>query len=246
MPWRAAPRAGDGWDQTGSRRAVACLVLGLSVIGCGVGAEGVSHGTVAVPWPTRTPFIRERDLGAGPEVPQALRPTATLLPTPTPTRVHWDLPAAMKPPSRLEIPSVDISVAIVPLQWVPAADGIGGWEDPGEYAGWLRGSALPGEGSNVVIVGHHNIQGQVFRDLVQVQIGDSISLEADGRVYPYVVSERFIIPEKDVSEEQRRQNALWIAPTYDERLTLVTCWPYRDNTHRLIVVAKPASPGGEP
>jgi len=38
----------------------------------------------------------------------------------------------------------------------------------------------------------------------------------------------------------RRQNARWIAPTTDERLTLVTCWPYTGNSHRLIIVAKPA------
>jgi len=37
----------------------------------------------------------------------------------------------------------------------------------------------------------------------------------------------------------RQENARWIAPTDDERLTLVTCWPYTNNTHRVVVVAKP-------
>ena len=32
-----------------------------------------------------------------------------------------------------------------------------------------------------------------------------------------------------------------LAPTDDVRVTLVTCWPYTNNTHRVIVVAKPAS-----
>ena len=31
----------------------------------------------------------------------------------------------------------------------------------------------------------------------------------------------------------------WIR--HDDRLTLVSCWPYTSNTHRVIVVAKPAS-----
>jgi sortase A len=40
----------------------------------------------------------------------------------------------------------------------------------------------------------------------------------------------------------RLQNAQWIQPTTDERLTLVTCWPYNDNSHRLIIVARPIDP----
>ncbi|HID54608.1 MAG TPA: sortase, partial [Anaerolineae bacterium] len=39
--------------------------------------------------------------------------------------------------------------------------------------------------------------------------------------------------------------AEWIMPTEDERITLVTCWPYTDNTNRLIVVAQPVENNGE-
>jgi hypothetical protein len=49
-----------------------------------------------------------------------------------------------------------------------------------------------------------------------------------------------IVPEKDQPLEVRRENARWIGPSNDERLTLVTCWPRHDNTHRLILVALPA------
>jgi len=41
--------------------------------------------------------------------------------------------------------------------------------------------------------------------------------------------------------EERRENAKWIAPTDYERLTLVSCWPYTTYTHRLIVIAAPAT-----
>ena len=44
---------------------------------------------------------------------------------------------------------------------------------------------------------------------------------------------------KNQSLEVRRENARWIGPSHDERLTLVTCWPRNDNTHRLILVALP-------
>ena len=36
------------------------------------------------------------------------------------------------------------------------------------------------------------------------------------------------------------KNASFIKPTDDVRLTIVSCWPRDNNTHRLIVIAKPA------
>ncbi len=49
-----------------------------------------------------------------------------------------------------------------------------------------------------------------------------------------------ILPEKGQPPEVRRRNLAWILPTREERLTLVTFWPPENNTHRLIVVARPA------
>lgn len=98
---------------------------------------------------------------------------------------------------------------------------------------------MPGHGGNIVLSGHHNLGIEVFRNLVALEEGNEIILRADNRDYYYVVTDRFILPERNVSEEQRRQNAQWIMPTVDEQITLVTCWPYNGNSHRLIVVAKP-------
>jgi sortase A len=53
------------------------------------------------------------------------------------------------------------------------------------------------------------------------------------------VEEKLILKEKGEPPEVREQNTAWIAPTEDERLTMVTCWPYTNNTHRLVIVAKP-------
>ena len=45
----------------------------------------------------------------------------------------------------------------------------------------------------------------------------------------------------------RQANARWILPTTDERVTLITCWPYESNSHRLVVIALPVPlPGGAP
>ena len=165
------------------------------------------------------------------------RPTSTATPTvapPTPV-----IPRAQTPPTELAIPSIDLRAPVVPMGWREAPGGEVTWDDPGAAVGWLESSSIPGEGSNVVLAGHHNIRGEVFRYLVDVAPGDEVLLTAGDVTYHYEVRERFIVPEKQVSEEQKAQNALWIAPTIDERLTMLTCWPYRDNTHRLIVIAAP-------
>lgn len=124
------------------------------------------------------------------------------------------------------------------------------WQVPdGDVVGWHEGSATPGQPGNIVLNGHHNINGQVFRDLVKLRPGDAITVYVGDRGYRYLVSERHILAEKGQPLAVRLKNAQWIQPTPDERLTLVTCWPYTSNTHRLIVVARPApqsDQSGEP
>jgi sortase A len=70
--------------------------------------------------------------------------------------------------------------------------------------------------------------------------GDVITLYTDEtQAYEYIVEDKFIVKDKGEPEAVRRENAKWIGPFNEERLTLVTCWPYTSNTHRLIVIAKP-------
>jgi LPXTG-site transpeptidase (sortase) family protein len=109
---------------------------------------------------------------------------------------------------------------------------------PEEFAaGWHEDSAGLGEIGNIVISGHHNSFGEVFGKLDQLEAGDLIQLSNQGKYFDYLVIDRLILPEKDESIEKRIENARWILPSDDERLTLVTCWPHWSNTHRLIIVA---------
>jgi sortase A len=122
------------------------------------------------------------------------------------------------------------------------------WDVPKDAAGWHINSALAGQPGNTVLSGHHNIEGKVFRYVVDLEIGDEIVLYAGDRAYAYTVTEKYILKEAGMPWAVRQKNAQWIAPTADERLTLVTCWPYEwpGNTHRVIVVAKPKpDPGRE-
>ncbi len=177
---------------------------------------------------------------ATPEPTVEARPTpaplATPVPTPTPD------PASLVP-TRLVIPSINLDAPVIEVGWeMQEVSGkvVSSWVVPDSFAaGWHTTSAPPGQIGNTVLNGHHNIRGEVFRDLVELQPGDEITVYADDTVYYYSVTERHILEEKGQPIEVRMQNAQWIMPTQDERLTLVTCWPYTNNTHRLIVVALP-------
>jgi len=105
----------------------------------------------------------------------------------------------------------------------------------------MRTGPLPGADGNTVMAGHNHINGAVFKNLINVKIGDEIFVFADDKAYRYTVEQKYLVKEVGASLEQRMQNAQWIAPTDDDRLTLVSCWPYTSNTHRVIIIAKPAS-----
>lgn len=172
---------------------------------------------------------------------QTATPTATHTPTPAPTATP-SRPQASSPPTWIEAPSIHLSAPVVETGWKVSSSGgpdITEWEVPDGAAGFHKGTALPGHAGNTVISGHHNIGGEVFRDLIDLKVGDEVILYVDKTPYRYVVAQKELVHEQGESDEVRRQNARWIAATDDERLTLVTCWPYTGNSHRLIIVARP-------
>ncbi len=115
------------------------------------------------------------------------------------------------------------------------------WEAPDEEAaGWHSDTAPLGEVGNTVLNGHHNVYGKVFGHLAYLQEGDLIQIYgSDDQWYTYVVANKMVLPEEGVSLQKRMENAAWILPSTDERLTLITCWPEQSASHRLIIVARP-------
>ncbi|PKM75519.1 MAG: class D sortase [Firmicutes bacterium HGW-Firmicutes-17] len=92
--------------------------------------------------------------------------------------------------------------------------------------GHFYGSALPGEGSNVVFSAHRNTH---FAKLGTLIPGDQITLETSGGVFVYEMVDAVIISEKD---EQ------YVLATSNEVLTLLTCYPFDfigETTQRYIV-----------
>jgi sortase A len=176
-------------------------------------------------------------------------PAPTYTPTPTSTPTPTPDPLSLQP-DHLVIPSIQLDAPVIQVGWESQeVNGqlVSSWIVPNEYAaGWHVTSAVPGEPGNTVLNGHHNIYGEVFRDLEDLEPGDEIIVQTGQAQHHYVVTERHILEEKYQSEEVRQQNAQYIMPTADERLTLVTCWPYTNNTHRLVIVALPMQPTPTP
>ena len=171
----------------------------------------------ALPTPTATPLIRVAILPGGHKPPttqggeaQPLNPMpAIVIPTPGPRAA-----------TRLVMPSINVDVPVVEGD---------DWEQLKKGAGHHIGSANPGERGNCFISGHNDVYGEIFRHLEDVKIGDEIVVYAGKQPYRYVVRATRIVEPDDVSI---------MYPTSTPILTLMTCYPYMVDTHRLAVIAE--------
>ena len=179
--------------------------------------------------PTPTPFIGAVVLpsghtppneagGAQPneaEIPEHLRPlvqayTAAIeVPTPGPEQALG-----------IKISAIGVSAPIVQGD---------GWEELKRGVGQHIGSANPGENGNVVLTGHDDVYGEVFRRLDQLKPGDEITVFTTTSSYVYLVTETMIVAPTYVQV---------MDPTPDATLTLISCYPYLINSHRIAVLAE--------
>jgi sortase A len=205
------------------------LVLGLYVGGLYAHtayARYAARGDTAVPPLDADPQLA-RDMPAG-----AALPVTTL-------RAHQSTVV------RVIIPSIAVDTKVVESGWKTTREHgqpVAIWQVPAYAVGQLRGSANPGEGGNIVLIGHVSGHGQVFRDLFNVRRGDEITLSSTGQLYRYRIQDRLVLTEDGVSAEQQEANMHYIDPTNAEVVTLVTCWPFTGParyTQRVVVQAVP-------
>lgn len=160
-----------------------------------------------------------------------------------PPGILSEKPFVPEVPRWLVIEKIDLYAPIEPAQvrYIRVENQIfEQWRAPENGAvGWHSTSARLGEAGNTVLNGHHNTKGEVFRRLEEVEVGDIILVIGERTIFRYVVVNRLILPELNQKPEKRLENARWIAPSDDERLTIVSCYPIYSNTHRLILVARP-------
>lgn len=136
---------------------------------------------------------------------------APALPPPTPS---------VESPTRLVIPAIGVDWPIVPGD---------GWEELKRGVGHHIGSANPGERGNMILSGHNDVFGEVFKDLEALKNGDKVEVYAGGRLFTYEVRAKRIVLPNELSVLQQTREPI---------VTLITCHPYRVDTHRLVVIAQ--------
>jgi sortase A len=148
------------------------------------------------------------------------------------------------PTTHLNIPSVGVDAKIVPIDWkmIPGKDGASAkseWQVADYAVGHHAGTANPGQVGNVVLSGHDDYKGEVFKNLHNVHKGDEVIVDTEKGQYVYVITQLVLVKEEGVSDAQKLANAAYMNPTPDQTLTMITCWPYGIDDHRFIAIAKP-------
>lgn len=147
------------------------------------------------------------------EIPEHLRPlvqSLANLPVPTP---------GPQQTVRIQIPAINVDAPVV------QADG---WEQLKKGVGQHMGTSNPGEKGNIVLSGHNDVFGEVFRNLDKLQPGDTIILFTSQRTFTYIVRQTQIV-------EPTRVEVM--APSQEPIVTLISCYPYMVDNQRIAVSA---------
>jgi len=163
-----------------------------------------------------------------------IRPKLRVLsiPTPTPqTAIRIQIPTIRVNSTIVEVDPVQVKKSRTVTRWE--------WQVPAYAVGHHKASGSPGSASNIVLGGHNNTQGEVFRRLHRVEVGDEIILYTLDNEFRYQVVEKTIVPYRRNPEAGEHTMQMYIGPSADERLTLYSCYPYATNADRVVVVAEP-------
>lgn len=126
------------------------------------------------------------------------------------------------PIAMIEIPAIDLKLPVLE----------GATKANMKYAAAHMTETAPlGEAGNAAIAAHRaRTKGRLFNRLNEVKIGDQIEIATEGGRFVYEVFEISVVEPTDVSVLEPRGD--------DRMLTLITCDPLKNPTHRLIVHAK--------
>lgn len=183
---------------------------------------------LALPTPSPTPIINLVVLPGGhkppiegfsPEPGEAGNIPAHLLPA-----INAYVPPPIPTPGpeqarRIQIPAIGVDKPIVQGD---------DWEQLKKGVGQHIGSAQPGRVGNLVLSAHNDIFGEIFRHLDKLQPGDEIIVSTEINAYTYMVREITTVEPTAVHV---------MAPTDYPSATLISCYPYQVNTHRIVVFA---------
>jgi sortase A len=139
------------------------------------------------------------------------------------------------PITHIAIDSIGLDADVVEANLVTVDSGLT-WQVPAFKVGHAEGTAAAGEVGNAVLLGHVTSlrSGNVFQDLDQVRIGDTVDVFSDSDRFEYTVVS---------SDAVARTDSSVLQPTETRSISLITCtgiwlptiWDY---TERLVVHAE--------
>ncbi len=125
---------------------------------------------------------------------------------------------------RIQIPAIGVDAPIVQGD---------GWEQLKKGVGQHIGSANPGQIGNLVLAGHNDVYGEVFRYLENLKVGEQVIIYTQLRQYVYTVTETRIVEPTQVEI---------MSPTASPTVTLISCYPYLVDNKRIVVFGKLQNP----
>lgn len=118
---------------------------------------------------------------------------------------------------RIQIPALNIDAPFI------QGDGP---EQLKKGVGQHVGTANPGKIGNMVLTGHNDTYGEIFRYLDQLKPGDEVIVYTINRSYTYIIDGWELVEPEQVEV---------MDPTPYESLTLISCYPYLVDNLRIIV-----------
>jgi sortase A len=140
---------------------------------------------------------------------QAAPQVAIPIPTPGP-----------QAPTRIVIPAIGVDAEVVEGD---------DWEQLKYQVGHHLHTANPGQRGNLVLSAHNDIYGKIFRDLDELDLEDEVVVYAGEQSFTYRVKATRIVAPTEVSV---------MAPTTRPVVTLISCYPYLVDTHRIVVIGE--------
>lgn len=216
------------------RRAVATFFLALFAFVATGGGVVLLVAPESGEAARRSASVRSPSPLPAPAAAAAPAEVATALAGPAEFTLVENAPAIARPdqPGRLVIPSIALDARVVEVGIV-IENGKLVWDTAAYAVGFHRGTALPGTRGNAVMAGHISSpmsgKGEVFRRLPELRIGDRVEVYIGERRVIYEVTELRVVPPTAIHV---------MNPTEDATLTLITCYPDRLYSKRLVVVGK--------
>jgi sortase A len=124
-------------------------------------------------------------------------------------------------PDHLLLPSISVDTPVKEVFFVDDE-----WQVAEYAAGYLNGTALPGEVGNMVFSGHAGLFGGVFANLHTLAVNDDVYVDAAGWRYHYRVRKTLVV---------WPTQSEFLLPTDIPTMTLITCTNW--DLQRVVVIA---------